>query len=232
MNTLNASAIGSLVAQFITGLIEGKGLFFAVKPEDAIVQDVLAMELVVQSVEFLFYVYLVYLIVKNKVSRDVTSHRYIDWAITTPVMLVSFAIFFKYLREPERRGIRLFDSMKEERSNLIRIVLANAAMLLFGFLAERSFIPTGLGVALGFLPFVYAFKVLYLEYARHTRLGLQIFSFSFVVWALYGVGALLPFVQKNTLYNVLDLFAKNAYGLFLYFFLRSRVEAAKIELEP
>jgi bacteriorhodopsin len=37
----------------------------------------------------------------------------------------------------------------------------------------------------------------------------------FIFWSLYGVVALLPYYIKNALYNILDLFAKNFFGLFL-----------------
>jgi hypothetical protein len=32
---------------------------------------------------------------------------------------------------------------------------------------------------------------------------------------LYGVAAVLPYGSKNAMYNVLDLFSKNFFGLFL-----------------
>ena len=41
----------------------------------------------------------------------------------------------------------------------------------------------------------------------------------FFVWSLYGVAALLGDKLKNISYNILDIFAKNFYGLFLYFFI-------------
>jgi hypothetical protein len=136
-------------------------------------------------------------------------------------MLVSFILFFKYLRNPSR-GIRWKTSFQEEFSNIWKIVLANGLMLGFGFLAELGFLPNALGVALGFLPFAYIFKLLYSEYAKYTQIGRRLFYFSFLIWGLYGVAAVLPFSQKNTMYNILDLFAKNAYGLFLYAFIKSK----------
>lgn len=219
MNTVSVSAIGSLLVQFFTGLIESNGLFVPIKEEDLIVKDILKLELLVQSVEFLFYCYLVYMIYTNKVSSSITSHRYLDWFITTPTMLVSFAIFFKYLKQPTRK-VRIFESIKEEQGNLLKLVLGNALMLLFGFLAETSRIPRYLGVTLGFLPFAYIFKILYSEYAKGKILSLILYYFSFFIWGLYGVSAVLPFAAKNTMYNILDVFAKNAYGLFLFFYIK------------
>ena len=221
MGALNASAYISLAVQFITGAIETDGLFINIKKEDLILRDILTIELFVQTIEFIFYLYLISLIIKNALHKDVTSHRYMDWSLTTPTMLISFLLFFKYLKNPNR-GIRLSESVVEEKTNIIKIVLANAAMLFFGFMAERGFINTTLGVTIGFIPFFYMFYVLYTKYAKFNELAKKIFSLSFGVWGLYGVAAFLPFNSKNIMYNILDLFAKNAYGLFLYFFIRSK----------
>jgi bacteriorhodopsin len=218
MNTLNLSAYTSLGVQFITGLIEGQGLTLKLNPKDLILQDILLMELFVQAIEFIFYLYLVQSIVSGQLAKTITSHRYLDWSITTPVMLISFVLFFKYLKNPER-GIRFEKSFLEEKWNILKIVSANALMLLFGFLGERGIMNQYLGVAIGFLPFAYIFKQLYSNYAKETIIGTRLFYFSFVIWGLYGVAAVLPFAKKNTMYNILDLFAKNAYGLFLYVYI-------------
>jgi len=34
-------------------------------------------------------------------------------------------------------------------------------------------------------------------------------------WSLYGIVGLLPYYIKNTIYNILDLFSKNFFGLLL-----------------
>ena len=217
--TLAASAFTSLGLQAVTGLFEGQALFSKLRPEDLILKDILTIELVVQVIEFIFYAYLVYMIVSGHLSKFITSHRYVDWTITTPVMLISFILFFKYLKNPQR-NIRLFESIKEEKANIIKVVIANALMLLFGFLAERSIINTTVGITLGFIPFIYMFKILYDDYAKDTELAQLLYYVSFIIWGLYGVAAALPFNQKNTMYNILDLFSKNAYGLFLYFFIK------------
>jgi bacteriorhodopsin len=221
VNTLNISAYTSLALQFITGVFEAQGLAVTVAPEDNILKEILGLELIVQLIEFVFYIYLIYLIIKGQISNTITSHRYIDWAITTPTMLVNFVVLFKYLNGPPRK-IGLFESVKEDSTNIIKIVVANALMLLLGYLAERSIIDTSLGVALGFIPFAYVFKKLYGDYAKGSNIATTIFYVSFFIWAMYGVGAVLPFAAKNTMYNILDFFAKNAYGLFLYFFLKSK----------
>lgn len=215
MDNVKFTVLLSVTLQVITGIIEANALFFKVSSKDLIIKDILAMELMVQSIELIFYLYLVYLIFSNKLHRNITSHRYLDWFITTPVMLVGFIMLFKYLKDPNR-NIRLFESVQEESNNIFKIVAANATMLGFGLASELSFIDRNVGVTLGFLPFTYIFKVLYSEYAKFTTLSLTFYYFIFAVWGAYGVSAVLPFSLKNSMYNVLDLFSKNTYGLLLF----------------
>jgi bacteriorhodopsin len=221
MNNLINSAYASIGLQLTTGLIESEGLKVKLKEEDLILQDILLMELIVQAIEFIFYIYLVYRIVNNHISSSITSHRYIDWAISTPVMLISFIMFFKYLKD-KSRNIRIVDSIIEEKDNIIKVVIANAIMLILGFLSEISFIPKYAGITLGFLPFAYVFKIIYSNYAKFNNLSLIIYYASFFIWGLYGVSAVFPFHLKNTFYNILDLFSKNAYGLFIYFYIKNK----------
>jgi bacteriorhodopsin len=232
MNILNVSAISSLIIQLITGLIEITGLAFDVKPTDEIVKDILRAELFVQIIEFIFYCYLVYKIITGFVSTNITSHRYIDWSITTPIMLVNFIIFFKYLANPERK-IGYFDSIKEEIDKIIYILIANFGMLGFGYIGEIGLMNVGVSTAIGFIPYAYIFKQIYSNYIEniHMReeendkkkknIAVILFYITFILWGLYGVSAVLPFKIKNTFYNILDLFSKNAFGFFLYFFIRS-----------
>jgi bacteriorhodopsin len=225
MNILNISAFGSLFVQLITGSIEAFALNYNVKTEDKIVKDILFYELIVQIIEFIFYLYLVYKIIFKHVTSSITSHRYIDWAITTPTMLINFAIFFIYLghkkNEESDKELDYFEIINKEKLPLITIIIANALMLLFGYLGEIGIMNIGLSTAIGFIPFAFIFKQLYSRYVSNDGLSLKLFYSIFIVWSLYGVAAVLPFAIKNTFYNILDLFSKNAFGMFLFFFLRN-----------
>jgi bacteriorhodopsin len=44
----------------------------------------------------------------------------------------------------------------------------------------------------------------------------------FIFWSLYGVAAVFDFENKNTSYNILDIFAKNFFGMFLYWLIKSK----------
>jgi hypothetical protein len=88
-------------------------------------------------------------------------------------------------------------------------------MLLFGYLGEVSVIPVLLGVSLGFIPFLIYYYIIYEKYAVLSDDGLKMFFYFFIFWSLYGVAAVLPYKLKSMWYNILDLFAKNFFGLFL-----------------
>ena len=92
-------------------------------------------------------------------------------------------------------------------------------MLLCGLLAETGKIDKKYGILLGFVFFIASFGVIYENYAKHTEGGIKLFSFLFIVWSLYGVSAMMPIVPKNTCYNILDIIAKNFYGLFIYYYI-------------
>ena len=75
-----------------------------------------------------------------------------------------------------------------------------------------------LGVVLGFIPFFIYYFIIYKKYVS-TEEELNLFFYFVFFWSLYGLSALLPYKIKNTLYNILDLFSKNFFGLFLSYLL-------------
>jgi hypothetical protein len=100
---------------------------------------------------------------------------------------------------------------------MIIIVLLNAAMLFFGLIGELGFLNVYLATALGFIPFALNFKYIkdtFLPSDKDTFKNGLFYWFVFF-WALYGVFAIMNYKIKNTGYNILDIFAKNFFGLFL-----------------
>ena len=89
-------------------------------------------------------------------------------------------------------------------------------MLLCGYLVENGKMEKYTGIGIGFIFLLISFGLIYREFAQHTELGKLLFFFMFFIWSLYGVAAIFPFYIKNISYNILDIFAKNFFGLFLY----------------
>ena len=64
-----ASGIFSLVVQFVVGIIDYAAINIEVTPKDEILKDLLKVELVVQIIEFIFYIFLIYYF--SQVSKNI-----------------------------------------------------------------------------------------------------------------------------------------------------------------
>ena len=93
-------------------------------------------------------------------------------------------------------------------------------MLALGYMGEIGKMNKTKSVIYGFIPFMFSFYIIYENYAKYTELGTKLFMFLLIVWSLYGFAALLGTKNKNISYNLLDIVAKNFYGLFIYFYIR------------
>jgi bacteriorhodopsin len=169
----------------------------------------------VQFFEGMFYFWLAYNF--NKV-LNVTPKRYIDWTITTPSMLITLMIYLIFLNkkvENKTTGLDVFILFEENANIFIPVLLLNWLMLFFGYLGEMRVIPVLLGVILGFIPFLMYYYIIYVNYVTQNTHGYLLFWYFFFFWSLYGFVAPLPYYIKNSFYNILDLFAKNFFGIFL-----------------
>jgi bacteriorhodopsin len=206
---LAQTAYFSLIFQFITGIIDIYGLKLNVPKDFEKFQDLLKIELGVQVIEFIFYIWLVL----NLTKRDnVTKFRYFDWFITTPIMLITLMIYF------DDKSKTIKDFLLNNQKEIINIISLNTLMLLFGLLGELKIINYNLGGVLGFIPFVMMFKLIYDKYVKNKdNKGIYYYFVGF--WSLYGVAYFMEYSLKNSVYNILDLFAKNGFGLFLVWIL-------------
>jgi hypothetical protein len=211
----------SIIVQIITGIIEIGAAFVKVPPIYFLIRQLLIIELVVQIIEGGFYFWLAYNFTKV---LNVTPKRYIDWFITTPSMLITLMLYLIFLNkkiENKTNELELFTLLKENSHIFIPVVILNWLMLLFGYLGEMKIIPVLLGVFLGFIPFLLYYYIIYVNFVIQNTTGYLLFWYFFFFWSLYGIVAVLPYYIKNAFYNILDLFAKNFFGLFLSYIIFS-----------
>jgi len=216
-----STAYVSLIVQLLVGVIDFYGLTINVPQDKNLFRDLLKLELGVQVVEMIFYVWL---IINFAIIKNITPNRYYDWILTTPTMLITLMAF---LDQNYYAGI--LDFLKKNSADILKVILANMLMLLFGLAGELGFIQYQLAIVLGFIPFIYYYRKIYTKYIKDQkdvpieRKGL--YWFFFLIWSLYGIAAFFPYALKNSAYNILDLFAKNFMGIFLvYFIWKSRVQ--------
>ena len=214
------SGIISLIIQFIVGIIDYLAINLKVDSKDEILKDLLKLEVVVQIIEFIFYVWLIFYF--N--SLNITPFRYLDWAITTPLMLITLSAFLKHDGNTKDR---LSDFLFKHKDSVVKIVVLNAGMLLCGLLGEFGYLSAYTAAALGFIPFVLNFKYIkdtFLPSSKsdENKNKKRIFIWFVFFWSLYGVFSTMSYITKNTGYNILDIFAKNFFGLFLAYVIKSK----------
>jgi hypothetical protein len=222
MKKLNmyTSLLTSIIIQITTGIIELSALFVKVPTEFLFLKQLMWLETIVQVIEGSFYIYWLY---HFKSITNITPKRYFDWAITTPTMLVNLIFYLIFLHSKEQNTsetLDFFELCKQESTTIGIVLLLNWAMLLFGYLGETSVIPVLLGVSLGFIPFFIYYSIIYKKYSL-TNDGFNLFLYFVIFWGLYGIVAIFPYKLKNMCYNILDLFSKNFFGLFLTYLIYS-----------
>ena len=204
---------------------------------ELILQELLNLENFVQLIELLFYVWFAFFTIKNIDKLDIAKYRYYDWIITTPIMIFSTLVFFQYNNQNEnnqnknnqnennqnknKKIITLKNFVLENKNSLLKIFTLNFLMLLFGYLQEIGIINIFTSTSLGFLFFGLSFYYIYYDFAIKSNSNTIIYFLMLSLWSLYGVSAIFNNTIKNTLYNILDIFSKNFYGLFLAFLVYS-----------
>jgi bacteriorhodopsin len=202
----------SLIIQFITGIFILLGLNIKIPDDKKLLNDLLKIEFGVQSIEFIFYIWLILNV--NKVS-DVTKYRYYDWMLSTPLMLITLTALLD-----QNNYKSLYEFINNNKTFLSKILLANFFMLLLGLLGELKVIDYNTAIILGWIPFIYVFKEIYDKFIKNKDINRDkklLYFFFLISWSLYGVAAFLPYSPKNVMYNILDLFSKNLLGLILFY---------------
>ena len=244
MGLVKDSLTFSLYAQVITTLIGFLGLIYKLRPRDQILGEILTLETIVQVIEFCFYYWFSYIYGQSVDRTDIAKYRYYDWVFTTPIMLLNTVIFFEYNNRKNNKDntirenyvepfqdeslqkescndtpLTVIGFLSEERNlwNVIWIGVYNFLMLLIGYLHEIHVVNIWVSTIVGFIFLGLVFEKIYSEYAIGSPANMPVFWLMAVLWSLYGVAAALEPRYKNFMYNILDIFSKNFYGLYLVY---------------
>jgi hypothetical protein len=229
---LHGTVYASLFVQILTAIIDIYALQKPVSSESRILKKLLKVEILVQFVEGIFYLHFA-----NNINTitNATPIRYYDWVITTPTMLYALCIYLDFNNYKSNAKHKKEDTKDEENQelqelvpsytmtlalqrnfeNLVSIISLNWLMLFFGYLGEIGVLQNTTAIVLGFIPFVVYFTIIYNEYAKYTQIGQILFWCFSGIWAFYGIAALFTYYWKNIVFNILDIFSKNFFGLFL-----------------
>ena len=214
MKIILQTAYISIIVQIITALIGFYGISFQLAEKHIILRELLIMETVVQVIELIYYTWLTTNFTTLK--YDVTFTRYFDWVLSTPIMIVSTVLYMKYRNTSDSENIRLIPLFMENSSSIWNILSANWGMLLFGFLGERNILSRMTAFWGGTAIFLWSFYLIYTNFVGTDTVNSMLFWFMFIFWGMYGVAFCFSYATKNSMYNILDIFSKNFYGLFLF----------------
>jgi len=225
-DALRLSVNASLFIQWVTMIANIIGVLLAVKPAEVIVQHALYIETFVQGIQLGFYTWFKQHIVDSPAA--ITPIRYYDWIITTPLMLFTTVLFYAYnnqtAEEKQEDPLTLEDFVQQNKTAIAVMFAFNLAMLAFGYLGEIGVLGLASSTFFGFLGLVGSFYTMW-QFVGDNFVNQILYGFMLTVWSLYGVAAMFKPTWKNVSYNILDLFSKNFYGIFLTYFLLQKTES-------
>ena len=158
------------------------------------VRNILNLETCISVIAAFFYGKFVQELDTTIDYKKINETRYVDWAITTPIMLLVLVLAFLF---NNKEGAFSF-------SKYLVILVLNYAMLGFGYVGELAFA--------GMYYYIYQNYIK----GRSNNDNLLLYSLFVFLWALYGVFYFFDSVTRNVGYNVLDLFSKCFVGIFFW----------------
>ena len=176
----------------------------ALRTADPMVRHILNLETCISIIAAYFYSVFLEKIKGPYTWPEITKIRYLDWSITTPIMLLALCLAMTY-----NVGKHLHLSL------ILTVVCLNYLMLGVGYLGETQRLPRIEASIIGFIPFFIMFWLIYGLIDKSVANKI-LFWLYFVVWSMYGLVYLLDEETKQILTNVLDLIAKCFIGLGLW----------------
>jgi len=119
----------------------------------------------------------------------ISKMRYIDWYITTPMMLLVLCLVLAYNNdEPLHIG------------TYVIIVALDVLMLTFGYFGTVGIMEPRKALALGFVAFFAMFGFIWMTFlaGRVNGNSLLVFMLFFVFWSLYGVATCLRNAKRRS----------------------------------
>mgnify|MGYP001472250230 CR=1 FL=1 len=183
----------------------------AMRNKDPKIRHILNLETVISVVAAYFYsVFMKKIKNKELDYKEINVTRYLDWAITTPVMLLVLCLVFVYNNKT-----------KLTAGFFLLILILNYIMLGFGYLGETKIMNKNIAWIGGSLSFIVLYGLLYMTfiYGKNVFDNKMIFWAFLIFWSGYGLSYYLDDETRNINYNILDLFSKCFVGIFFWAYL-------------
>ena len=138
---------------------------------------------------------------------DITQTRYIDWSITTPMMLLTLCIV-----------LAMNTKTRIDITTMISIITLNYFMLYVGYLGESKKMERFTAMIVGFIAFFAMFGIIFIKFVnpKYVIDNYILYGMYLLVWTIYGIAYMFNEEYKNITMNILDCIAKCLIGLGLW----------------
>jgi len=184
----------------------------ALRTSDYRVRNILNLETCISVVAAYFYGNFIEMIDNSEEQtldyKKINNTRYVDWAITTPIMLLVLCLALLY--NIKGGALNFF--------SFLFILACNYGMLGMGYLGEIGFFSklNANIYGFGFFTMLYGFIYKELLYKKSNSDNNLLFWAFVILWSLYGVFYLMDTTTQIVGYNILDLFSKCFVGIFFW----------------
>ena len=188
----------------------------AIRTPNPKIRHILNLETCITFVASYFYSLFMTQINEKDVNwSHIMQTRYIDWSITTPMMLLALCLVLSMNTDTVIHLKIIF-----------LIVLLNYIMLLFGYLGENKTIERIYAIIFGFIAFLLMYFIIFINFVKpkYSMANYVLFGIYFIVWSLYGIVYLFDEEYKNMITNILDLIAKCIIGLGLWVYYKNIIK--------
>ncbi len=184
-------------------------LIEALRSPNPTVRHIMNIETCISIVAAFFYSQFIKDLERGKMDyKKINEIRYMDWSITTPLMLLGLGLVFS---TNNKTPFKL--------QSYILILVLNYAMLYVGYKGEMNEMDKKNSFVLGFVFFFAMYIVIFITFLTGKGAMMDnyiIYGAFFVFWAIYGLVYFSNEKTKNITYNILDLFAKCIMGIYFW----------------
>ena len=145
---------------------------------------------------------------QEKMFQEINQLRYLEWSITTPIMLLVLVLALLYNNKMGSMNFFYF----------IIILLFNYGMLASKYMGEIEILDKTISGIIGFIFFIALYGFIYYIYILpDSNYDNNLIYGAFVIlWAIYGILYYFDEKIKNIGYNILDLFTKCFMNIFFW----------------
>ena len=186
-------------------------LIEALRTKEPTIRHIMNLETCISIIATFFYSKFVSMLEEKPDIVDykkIKFTRYLDWSITTPLMLLVLIMALMYNTNSGSLNFKSYAF----------VLLLNYGMLGSGYLGESEIVDKTFANFVGFLFFIGLFYFIYSNFVakKYKVDNMVMFGLYGCIWTMYGIVYFLDEEQKNAMYNILDLFSKCLVGIFFW----------------